>query len=1401
MLQFTLRGLDFAQAALCFALLVSVNCQTGVSQEAVAGITPRIHLDASQLNPLREKSSLAPLKDGDRIERWFDASGNRADFIAVSSDGQPRFITGDGYSSVRFDGVDDAFRFASSIPSMSKGSIWIVVAPHANPGDFKGIFATNAPNERDYTSGINFDLGPGPSLRWDMFNVEGRGFSGARNLSDKTFPFATLHTIEIRLDDSANQIVVAIDGDERGHREWTAESIATPEWTLGARFYTNGPGTQQVRGHTACDIAEFIVFDNPLSNGQSQALHASLQKKHSKLAESIATQLAPSIASEPLIKHENPPVVQMLQPGFEVRRIPIEITNVNNVLIRDDGALITLGYNGDIHVVRDTDGDNLEDTATLFYKNQGSLRGPIGMQLTTVNHPRGRGVFVASKGKVSFFVDKNGDDVSDEEIIVAKGWEEIVQNVDAVGLAIGPDGWLYFGLGTTNYANAYLVDDSGKGHYDLNSERGTIQRVSPDFSVRETVCTGVRFPIGIAFNRQGDLFCTDQEGATWLPNGNPFDELLHIERGKHYGFPPRHPSFNPKVLDEPSVFDYGPQHQSTCGLFFNKPTSDPGRFGPEQWGDNAIVCGESRGKLWRTQLVSTEHGYVAQSQLIACLQMLTVDSCVTPKGDLIVACHSGPPDWGTGPAGTGSLFKIRAVPETVPHPVLAWANSPTELRIAFDNPLDLTRWNDVAKNLHVDFGSYVRAGDRYENLIPPYAVVQSQLLAHRRSVPIAGVGVSNDLRTLILQIPKQPSLGHYAVSMPSTWADQKSSDPNRIEQRAEMEVDFGTHGVLARWFPADANEPNWTGWLPHMDLDIAQEMTRGSADHDRLWQSIRNAGELELESVLDLRDVLRPKVQPGAKIDYEWPQEVVTLSLDVLDPMGTTKEISLNNHPGRLVIDIDSAEESVNRRSFELQCRESDSSIVAKIQVRFEKDAGTIGTAISMFTAESPTPRPIPLNRFRLPWVEENADASTTNEKEPEIAQLEGGNWGQGHKLFHSQELGCSKCHTAPGSGETPLIGPDLSNLSFRDYASNLRDIEQPSYAINPEFIGHQLRLDDGTVLTGVVRDRGENYLLGDNTGKMIEISKSSVAEMVPSKLSIMPTGLLDKLSKDQVRDLMTYLMKPAPHMPIEGPIAAPKMRTVSEVAEVLAGSIKASAPPAPIKIVLVAGPKDHGPSEHDYPAWLTQWGQLLTAAEATEVEVAWEFPSPEQMQSADVLVFFQKGSWGTKRAEAMDAYFQRGGGSVYLHWAVNGDDQVSEFSKRIGLASWGGKIKFRHGPLKLQVRDTEHPIMRNIRELELLDESYWLLTGDPKGFNLLATSDEDGSPQPQLWTYQPGNGRVLVSIPGHYSWTFDDPIFRTIVLRGMAWVADEPIDRFNDLVTLGARMTNRTQRGEDAKK
>jgi len=51
--------------------------------------------------------------------------------------------------------------------------------------------------------------------------------------------------------------------------------------------------------------------------------------------------------------------------------------------------------------------------------------------------------------------------------------------------------------------------------------------------------------------------------------------------------------------------------------------------------------GESRGKIWRTKLIKTIGGYVAQNQIIACLKMLTIDAVPSPQGDLVVTCHSG----------------------------------------------------------------------------------------------------------------------------------------------------------------------------------------------------------------------------------------------------------------------------------------------------------------------------------------------------------------------------------------------------------------------------------------------------------------------------------------------------------------------------------------------------------------------------------------------------------------------------------------------------------------------------------------------------------------------------------------------------------------------------------------
>lgn len=249
-----------------------------------------------------------------------------------------------------------------------------------------------------------------------------------------------------------------------------------------------------------------------------------------------------------------------------------------------------------------------------------------------------------------------------------------------------------------------------------------------------------------------------------------------------------------------------------------------------------------------------------------------------------------------------------------------------------------------------------------------------------------------------------------------------------------------------------------------------------------------------------------------------------------------------------------------------------------------------------------------------------------------------------------------------------------------------------------------------------------------------------------------------------------------------------PKPRTEAEVAAVLAGAPNPAPKGRPLRLVLVAGKKDHKPGEHDYPAWQKAWAALFGRAAGVEVVTAWEWPDKAEFAKADAMVFYQHGDWTPERAALVDAFLERGGGLTYVHWAVDGRDNAPDFAKRIGLASRGGKIRYRHGPLDLAFNtESKHPVARNLDKLHLVDESYWMLTGELPKDRVIATAVEDKEPRPLFWSLEHGKGRVFVSIPGHYSWTFDDPLFRVVLLRGIAWTAHESVDRFNDLVRPGA--------------
>jgi putative heme-binding domain-containing protein len=1347
----------------CFVLACALVSVRAAELSVKDGLL--FHLDAANQSTRRQSAGLPSIGNGRPLDRWLDSSGGPLVATQPAAASRPVFRADDAEAFVRFDGKDDYLAIASAKRRMKEVTLFVLAAPRSNRGFFTGMFGGAVAGQNDYTSGLNLDLGPTSTKELSVLNVESVGAGGFRNFIQpgknlaSPLPFEGFHVFTVRSKVGAKGNEMFLDGIKLGERERKESTIGLDDMVIGGRIYSNDGGEPPfAQGFFDGDIAAVLVYERALNDSERTKVEESLFARTPAL-----NALATGSRGHALETLKDAPTVQMFVPGFTAEEMPLKMRNLTGIRYRYDGVLVGLGYDGRIHLITDTDGDGREDKSTVFW-DQSVLRGPIGMALLPKSDWRGDGVFVASKGKVSLILDRDRDGTADEELIVAKGWKEIMQSVDAIGLAVDPkDGSIYFGLGTENFANGYLIDGaSGKSNFKITTEHGTIQRVSADFSKRETVCTGVRFTCALAFNRHGDLFASEQEGATWLPNGNPFDELLHIQPGLHYGFPPRHPKHLPQVIDEPPVFEYGPQHQSTVGMIFNEGVNGGPSWGPTNWAGDALLCGESRGKLYRTKLVKTPAGYVAQNHLIASLTMLLVDACVTPKGDLLLACHSGPPDWGTGPAGEGKIFRVRHVAKTTPQPVLAWAAAPDEFRIAFDRPLRDSDWVGAREKTRIEAGRYVSAGDRFETIRPGYQVVRDQMAAPRRWVDVQSLALSADRRTLVLRVPRQTEAVSYAITLPTPASWQTKST---IVQKPEIDVVLMLNGIQAT---LEAGGQSSKIVLPHSTPAVARAFTAGSEDHEAFFKQLdevsANTRTLTLRGGVNVGNIFVPSVQPGTTLDWD-------LSADAFAnrTMSVRQDFSATT-PRDVPVKADRK------------------TSIAPLQLALSGPLALNGSGLTF--ALDDKVRPITQARLSLPW------ASTTAEKKSDGEALARsdvkGNWLHGRRVFFA-DGGCATCHTLRGEGTA--FGPDLSNLVFRDRDSVFHDITKPSATINPDMTGSLVKFEDGTEVSGIVQTlNDEKIVVRQPANAQTERPRRDVASIEPMKNSLMPDAMAENLSPKQMEDLLTFLLtnplEPTRITRLDPPM--PPARTREEIAGFVPSASTVPDTSKPLDILLCIDDKDHGVDEHDYPVWQQRWSKLLALADNVTVTTAKVFPTREQLAASDVTIFYSRNSgWNTERAKLLDEYQQRGGGLVYLHWAVAGGKEATALAERIGLGA--GLIKFRHGDMELAFTQPTHPITQGFTKLKLIDESYWMLSGDEGRVSVLAKAVEENAPRTQLWSYEKGNGRVFGSIPGHYMWTFDDPLYRVIVLRGICWAAKlENVDRLSELALVGARVAGK---------
>jgi len=233
-----------------------------------------------------------------------------------------------------------------------------------------------------------------------------------------------------------------------------------------------------------------------------------------------------------------------------------------------------------------------------------------------------------------------------------------------------------------------------------------------------------------------------------------------------------------------------------------------------------------------------------------------------------------------------------------------------------------------------------------------------------------------------------------------------------------------------------------------------------------------------------------------------------------------------------------------------------------------------------------------------------------------------------------------------------------------------------------------------------------------------------------------------------------------------------------------------------PLRILWVAGPnikpKDMWQAnKRDYPLQQERWRRLLTLANNVQVSKADKWPTAQQFANADVVVFYWDYPGFTEaNGKQLDAFLQKGGGLVYINQATKADNGQA-LANRIGLAFSPATSKFKEVPLELTFAQN-NPITKGYKKNTFQEEMFWQPVAGPKPVNVLATGNMDGKAQPEMWTTTGagGKGKVFVMVPGLWDWSFDDPLYRVLMLRGIAWAGSKPVYSFEDIVSMGARVS-----------
>ena len=671
-------------------------------------------------------------------------------------------------------------------------------------------------------------------------------------------------------------------------------------------------------------------------------------------------------------------------------------------------------------------------------------------------------------------------------------------------LALGPDGMIYAIHGDSVHIPDFLPSRTSplrRKRLPYRPNEGHVLRMDKDGKNIEVFCGGLRNPYGIAFNRHGEAFTYDADAENDM--GTPWyrpTRVKHLTSGADFGWRAVTGSWPPYYPDHPD------NAQPTAHIGKGSPTSVKFGYGsgfPPAYRNALFVLDWTFGRILAVHLIERGAGYAGVPEVFLQGRPLNVtDLAFGPDGAMYFV---------TGGRRTKSaLYRVRYAGTNGPR---NQASSQQKLRAEHSG-----KARNLRRTLEGHHGK-------------PNQEIDETLL---------GDGLAGKLVSL--------------------WVHLGSSDP-RIRQAARIALE---HQPLEHWRSAALSqngEPRallntWTALLhadPGQASAILSRLTNldlGSLDEDLTLQAahlytlclVDGSGLLDGPAVFKeaMLAQLHP-LCPNQSDKLNWSLAPLLITLDPKWAVGRIIELLKSTENPVYAVHYlhhlrhakvgwsQASRETYFRKLGEATGYVGDSRGLPTSLKRISKDAlATLPESErkkyeALASGKSKMP-PLP-DLFGRKFVKNWKPADFTADLgfKPSAKTIT-----SGRQAF--EVALCNRCHRFQGSGYA--VGPDLTGVANRLGRNDLlRAILLPSESIAQNYRSDVLGLTDGRNLTGQIVPtldyRAPYLLLAENPlnpDQAVKIPKVEVLKRKRSDLSIMPAGLLNNLSKQEVLDLLAYL-------------------------------------------------------------------------------------------------------------------------------------------------------------------------------------------------------------------------------------------------------------------------------------